>query len=320
MKIGEIEKISSSLPYFSDLLISGGEPFLREDLAEIISLFRKNNRIKTVSIPTNGLLEERTIKITKDILELNPEIEVSINVSIDWPEKIHDYIRGVEGGFQKTINTLKSLAELKRKKRKLSLGIVTVVNSYNLGHLQELMDFINSLEEESVLHNFEIIRGAPKETVFSEKIEAGRYKEAYSRILDYQTKRNISFYKNKPFSLIKTSLAKTHLELFYNIQKDYYLNNRKWPMRCVAGRNIFVMDYNGDIRACELREKIINAREKNYDISGWKGFLKKERGKIIEGKCSCTHACFLYQSIHYSPQVLLFSFLPLFLKNILKIK
>ena len=54
----QLERVSETAPQFHKLWISGGEPFLRKELAEIIALFYRNNGMRHVNLPTNGLLPE----------------------------------------------------------------------------------------------------------------------------------------------------------------------------------------------------------------------------------------------------------------------
>lgn len=316
LDLKEIKRISSSLPSFSDLLLSGGEPFLREDLADITKVFFENNKIKTVNIPTNGLLKEKILKDIFKISQIDPRLSVYINFSLDGPAKIHNFIRGVPENFEKTIATLKSLYEKSRDRNNIFLGITTVVNFYNFKYLDNLMNYINYLKLPKVLHYFEIVRGETKESEFSKKISFEDYQDLYNKILDYQEKRFTDFYKGERWAFLKTKLALTHLKLFYKIQKESYFNIKKWPMQCVAGRNIFVIDYNGNLRVCELKNKVATAKELNYCLSGWKEIFKKERKNIEKERCSCTHSCFLYQSIHYSPKVIFLYFIPSFLKSL----
>lgn len=321
LTLEEIRKISKNLPSFSDLLLSGGEPFLREDLAEIVKCFFTNNKIKTINIPTNGLLKEKIINDTLKIADISPDLSVYINFSLDGLANIHNQIRGVPNGFEKTIDTLISLYRKTENKANVFLTINTVVNHYNFKNLSDLMDYANNLKIPKVLHYFEILRGSPKQTDFARKIPLEEYQNLYKKILNYQTKKISDFYKNKKWAFWKTKLAISHLKLFYKIQKDSYFNKRKWPMQCVSGKNIFVIDYNGDIKICELREKIINLKEIDYNLSNRDGIFKKSRQEIKKTNCYCTHSCFLYQGIHFSPKVIIFCFLPyLFLSLLIPIR
>jgi MoaA/NifB/PqqE/SkfB family radical SAM enzyme len=287
---------------------------------KIVKIFRKNNKIKTVNIPTNGLAKEKILAKTLKISELDSKLTVYINFSLDGPKKIHDYLRGVPGGFEKTISTLQSVYKISEERANLFVTIETVVSAYNCQHLEELMAYIGRLKVPKILHYFEILRGIPKETGLAKKISPEDYQSVYQKILNYQTKRLAGFYKGERGAFLKMKLNLAHLRLFYKIQADSYFNINNWPMNCVAGRNILVIDYNGDIRVCELREKVTNAREKNFDLSDWKNVFKGERRKIKEGRCFCTHACFLYQSIHYSPKTIFLFLLPSFIKDLIKIR
>src|SRR5439155_14133570 len=64
----QIERVSRTMPPVTDLWLSGGEPTLRHDASEIIKLFVKNNGVRRVIIPTNGLLKGRTFEIVNDAL------------------------------------------------------------------------------------------------------------------------------------------------------------------------------------------------------------------------------------------------------------
>ncbi len=142
LSLGEIKKISSVLPHFNDLLLSGGEPFLREGLADIVKIFRKQNHIKTINIPTNGLLKEKILRDVLKISEDNPRLDIYINFSLDGPVEIHDYIRQVPGNFEKTIDTLQCLYKIIEKKPNIFIAITTVVSPDNFGRLEELIDYI----------------------------------------------------------------------------------------------------------------------------------------------------------------------------------
>ena len=70
LSLKEFEKISEKLGFFSVLLLSGGEPFLRNDLEEICRIFIRNNRVDTLLIPTNGILTDEILRVTKNLAVL----------------------------------------------------------------------------------------------------------------------------------------------------------------------------------------------------------------------------------------------------------
>src|SRR5579871_4455800 len=82
LKTAEIERIAATAPPFRKLWLSGSEPFLREDLAEIVSLFVARNGVRNVNLPTNGLLPEKIFRIVDRMLELSPEVTIDLNFSL----------------------------------------------------------------------------------------------------------------------------------------------------------------------------------------------------------------------------------------------
>jgi hypothetical protein len=69
-----------------------------------------------------------------------------------------------------------------------------------------------------------------------------------------------------------------------------------------------VIDYNGDVRACELREKFATLSDYDYDFGAlWAAHERAtELGAIDGGKaCWCTHVCFIHDSMRHSRRALL---------------
>jgi molybdenum cofactor biosynthesis enzyme MoaA len=97
----QIRKISETMPAISDLWLSGGEPFMRKELAEILELFYRNNDIRWVNLPTNGLFTERAHRCLDRVLTSCPELHIDLNVSVDGFERTHEKLRGVPGVMRK---------------------------------------------------------------------------------------------------------------------------------------------------------------------------------------------------------------------------
>ena len=95
----QFEKIATSLKHpLKTLHITGGEPFLRDDIVDIIKIFVDKNHTKDVTISTNGILVDKIVKECKIINKIVPELSVS--VSLDGLEKFHDKMRCKKGAFK----------------------------------------------------------------------------------------------------------------------------------------------------------------------------------------------------------------------------
>jgi len=111
LTIDEIEKVSASMGDMLFFTPTGGEPFLRRDLPEIVKIFHINNHALNVGIPTNGSLTARVLRSVKTMLDENPDLDLHIDVSIDGLPELHDEIRGVPGLFNRAIETYQQLRE-----------------------------------------------------------------------------------------------------------------------------------------------------------------------------------------------------------------
>lgn len=102
------------LKNLAEVGLTGGEPYLRGDLDEIVIFFIKNFKKAKVSINTNGLLGDRicekTLAITKGI---SPEDinRIRISFSVDGIKAVHDRVRGIPGNYQKVLDIIGRLRE-----------------------------------------------------------------------------------------------------------------------------------------------------------------------------------------------------------------
>jgi putative heme d1 biosynthesis radical SAM protein NirJ1 len=108
------------------LLISGGEPLLREDLPELIAYARA--RGIRVTLSTNGVL------ITKTRAAELKELGVSyVGVSLDGPERINDEFRGRRGAFAAALAGLRHCLAAGQK-----VGLRFTLNRHNHLYLDDI--------------------------------------------------------------------------------------------------------------------------------------------------------------------------------------
>ena len=90
-----------SLPELKFINLTGGEPFLRDDLGDIIEeCYRHAPRIV---ISTSGWYDERVVEIARDYPQ------VGIRISLEGMAQVNDALRGRGGGFDKGLRTLLAL-------------------------------------------------------------------------------------------------------------------------------------------------------------------------------------------------------------------
>jgi len=305
MTYDELSKLSSTMPNFHDLWISGGEPFLRKDLAEIVTLFHKNNQVRGVRIPTNGLLTNQTIKTTRAILEHCPGINLEIDVSIDGFSETHDRIRAVPGNFDKALETLKALEALREVSSNLTLYVNSVITSENKTEIIPLGQYFRRKHRLDG-HYFQIIRGDPKDATLR-AVKPEELSETYRHALTLNSHYVSRTDGKGKWDGLRKAFWKAGYAFTYETQLRNYAYGTKWKMPCTAGRTSVVIDYNADVRVCELRKPIANLRKYGMNFQRFWGSI--ERGREVRqvklDQCFCTHICFMYDSMRHSKRVML---------------
>ena len=299
----DIEKLARSMPRFQTLLISGGEPFLRGDLPAVIRLFRETNGIQNVSIPSNGILAGRTTRLARQILEENPGLEFTVNLSIDGFAETHDKIRGVPRNFELTLNTMQHLLELREEFSDFDVWVNTVICADNY---DEVVPFARWMQDNQPVggHFFEVVRGEPMEphlkSVPPEKLRA-----IYQAVLPIQEAYLRKRLARQGASFGRRLWRQAHglgaLAFQYHTQYTNYANGRRWDMRCVAGQSIAVIDYNANVRVCELRDAQVALADYDYDFTRLMQHpvMEAERRAARSHQCDCTHVCFINTTLQH---------------------
>jgi Fe-coproporphyrin III synthase len=304
----EIVRLSQNTPPFTDLWFSGGEPTLRKELPEIIDLFVKNNGVTYINLPTNGLKPHRIYEVADHCLTENPGLELHVNIALDGLRDYHDFMRGVPGNFDKALESARMLRQLKPKfGLRLIVNINTVINRDNLDEILPLAELLR-FERLADGHYFNLIRGGAKDPGLK-KVERETLRRIYSRLPDIQWSYAEGMFDDTNFvtkwfkkALYVGMLTFHHRTQFENLEKPM-----RWAMPCTAGETSAVIDFDGRIRACEMRQPIGNLRDFDMNLKVfWETPARKnEPGQIACDQCWCTHVCFIHDSLRYSYRAML---------------
>jgi len=122
----------ATLRHLRFIQLTGGEPFLREDLPDIAEAVHDALPRCMIWIPTNGLLPEKVADMTKRMLVDLDEPRLGVTVSLDGEGKSHDIQRGIDGSFRLAMTTLRLLSELKKRYPRLhvSTGFTLTAANY----------------------------------------------------------------------------------------------------------------------------------------------------------------------------------------------
>ncbi len=307
LTFAEIQKLSETAGQFNRLWLSGGEPTLREDLPEIIEMFYKNNQVKDVNMPTNGLKPERVVEWVSRLRKSCPDCNITVSVSLDGFGKTHDTQRGVPGNFYKAAETLKKVDEHFKNDGKVLKNIATVITKYNIEEIVDFMTWAFGRFNIST-HTIEAARGMTREdgvkilTETSLRQLQDKLVPFYSGYADRMTKE-VSGFQKRITHFFYLGLIRS----MYNIRASNIDKPTPWGMDCTAGETTLVIDYDGRFRSCELRDPIGNVKDYDCDVSRiMQGdAMRKEvddLGYGYKANCWCTHGCWIMSSIVFNPR------------------
>jgi MoaA/NifB/PqqE/SkfB family radical SAM enzyme len=311
MTFEQIEKVSQTMPSITDLWLSGGEPTLRRDVSDIIDTFVRNNGVNRIIIPTNGLIKSRVCEIVDRALKNNVDIHLYLNIALDGYGETHDRIRGVPGNWEKTLECITALYPLKDKYReRFRLNVNTVVCAENYTEIEMLSEFMWSNYRLDGQY-FNIIRG---ETLVGEQIKhvpAEVLPAMYAHVSKLTKRYGDRMFANDDSSkrFVKNAAYVGAITTHYRTQHANFERSTPWPFPCTAGETTAVIDYNGDVRACELREKFATLADYDYDFGElWSANGRATELAAIDGgkSCWCTHVCFIHDSMRHSRRAMLY--------------
>src|SRR5215510_14449927 len=139
----EFKRLSEELGKFENLNLSGGEPFLRPEFAEICSLFIRKNGVQQIYVPTNGYYTDKTCVQVQGVLRSESLRYFVCEISLDCMPEYHDTFRGNPKSFAKAMQTYDMLAELQKKDPRLRIHSISTATHENMDELWRLTEFLH---------------------------------------------------------------------------------------------------------------------------------------------------------------------------------
>lgn len=298
----QIDRISETAPPFRKLWLSGGEPFLREDLAEIVAAFVRRNGVGNVNLPTNGMLPGKIFPIMDRMLELCPETSIDLNFSLDGLDKTHDSIRGVPDNFARTLATIREAARRYGRIARLRRNVLTVITRENYGEIVRLGIHLREHTEIDG-HYFEVIRGQAPDSSLKELTRVSLAK-LHRELAPFHRHYARKLFARLPFGIrhLAALYYLGNLRFHFDLHEQCLESPRAWPMPCTAGETSIVIDHNGRFRACEMRGTLGDLHDFDFDLRRAleSEAMRREVQAIPGANCWCTHSCFIQDSSKFS--------------------
>ena len=261
-----IETIRKLPPmYFTN--ITGGEPFIRTDLKDIVrELYKKSDRIV---ISTNGFFTDRIIDLCKEF----PDI--GIRISIEGSEETNNKIRGLDDGFNRGYTTLKKLVEMNMK----DVGFGMTVQDANAKDLVELYKRSDEMGMEfatASLHNsFYFVEA---KNIIHDRLMVGQQ------------------FEDLVNELLRSNSPKKWFRAYFNHGLIHYIFGQKRLLPCDMAFDTFFIDPYGDVMPCNgTKDKEVMG---NLNRQGWNELWNSQQAETIRSKVRhCDRNCWMIGSV-----------------------
>jgi len=277
----EIKEIVDSLKSMgtSYISISGGEPFIRKDIYEVIQYIKEKGL--GLHISSNGTL------ITKeDAKRINDLGLDAISISLDaiTPE-LHDKIRGVNGTFNRTVNAIKYLVDYKKHTQ---VGISPIITDLNLEELPRLVDFANDFGIDAIRFQPWHVSLGHKETEEILNIRGNRLE-----VLDEVIEQIIE--KTKKYGIY------TNSEVYLRGIRRFFEDKNKIDTDCFAGFFSCNISWEGYVVPCAFIPPVGNVKNEPFEKIWNSQRFNEVRNGIKKGNCQkCWMGCFIEPSFRCS--------------------
>ncbi len=292
LKLDEIQEFAAKNNYFKWIEITGGEPFMRSDMVEVVRAFADNSSsLYLLTIPTNSLCNHEMVQ-SKLVEILKMRIpKVVLTLSLDGYKELHDRIRGVPGNYDRVMDMARRLAELKKRYRSLDFVFGYTMSRFNQGQLEATIRQV-AMELPWVTHEDFHINVAQISDVYYANggLEIGADRETmHSEIVRFIRMR-------------KRRLDAMHLiEMAFLKKLAEYVKAGKQPLRSRSlDASLFLDSYGNVYPSIMWNKRIGNIKDVHYDLMGlWHTDEADEVRRIIrEGKePNAWTSCEAYQTL-----------------------
>lgn len=305
MKWDVFDRIEPLFPYISYFKIAGwGEPYTNIRFPEMISRIRKHNENAMIGFNTNALLlnEEKIINLIENRVS-------NITVSIDSPYKENYELIRKKGNYEKLVNNLKMIMELKEKYSSIypEITLEYVVMNLNVLDMPEYVKFASRFGISSIV--FVNVGFVPPMFEYVRFTEHGKLLNIYNKTKEYAQKSGIvltgnaidtfeSILNNRDQDMDKASRKETAWNIRnLGFRQEVAENDENLEVSCLEPFQSSYICFDGSILPCcvvggntymgnvlnEEFEKIWN--NETY-VNLRKGFIEGRYGEsIYGGKC-----------------------------------
>jgi MoaA/NifB/PqqE/SkfB family radical SAM enzyme len=221
-----------------ELDITGGEPFLRDDLKSLLKNIcsLKTSRLrelKSVAITTNGFLTAKILSILREVSPLfkGKGLDLVIVFAMDAVGQLHDRIRNVEHAWKKLERSIHGAIKIRQNYGNVIIGLKTTILPVNINELNAIAEYAEQNGLFTIISPCIITDNRYNNTDLKKDLVFGRE----------DIKKMVRFYEGSHF------MWSYHREVLLKLLKNYPAEKP-----CSAGFNYYFIRSTGDVYPCPL--------------------------------------------------------------------
>lgn len=291
LSLEEIDRIARSTGSLLQLSLTGGEPFVRKEFAEITEIFIRHTGVRFITIPTNASMPDRMMRYLERVLPAHPDTYFRLAFSIDGIGDEHDINRSMPGSYAKLVESYKRVSPLRKRFSNLVLDSNSVFTANSaermlsiLQHLSQAFAFDN--------HTVTYVRGDIKDPGLKARHEA-----EYRKINAFLASLERTKEKRFLYPLYRGVRDTAWDNLMATVFED------KFVTPCVAGRKLIVIGETGEVKPCEILDKSLgNLRDFDFDVQKLMATKRVHdvADWIVDTKCKCSFECALAANVTWN--------------------
>ncbi len=262
--------------------LSGGEPFLRQDLPELVRATARACPRAQIIISTNGLVAQS--RVSEAMLAARKELgnRIGLGISLDGIGETHDRIRGVPGAFERAVGLAKSL----KAEGFTNLRLAFTAVDENVGDFYEVYKLSQEL---GIEFTSAVAQGS------SHYFRASNVSSVELEDLRQQLDRVAS-------SELSTMSPKRWARAYFDRGLYEFASGSGRPLACLAGADFFFLSPAGTIYPCNvLDEPLGNLHEASFEEIWNSPSAAAARRKVAKCDMGCWMVCTARTAIKRNP-------------------
>lgn len=259
-----VDKLPEGLEFIN---ITGGEPFLRKDIEDIVA--RALTKTKRLVISSNGYFTGRIVKLFERFGN-----RVGIRISIEGLPAANDELRGIKNGFDHGLRTLTTLHGMGIT----DIGFGMTVSDRNADDMIELYRLANAM-------GLEFATATTHNSFYF-----------HTRENQYEDQEKVArTFENIALELLKTNKPKNWFRAYFNMGLARKARGQKRALLCEVGTDMFFVDPFGNVMPCNGSEQPMimgNLHEQDFDTVWHSTQAEKVRSMVK----NCEQQCWMIGS------------------------